>query len=125
MEIFKNIPLYIKLYKNRIEICRLDTEKCKEIKSQFSSSRILFADYEKAEFEMKKIIKSLISERLFFAPSLTIAIQQLEMNEGGLSSVEKRAIIDSCEQLNSKKTKIIEVNYEISLSHALSILNEK
>ncbi len=124
MEIFKRIPLYIKLFKNRIVICRLDNGKCMESESKFSSNRILFADYEKIEIEMKKVLGYLLDDKVLIKPSLKMIFQQLEMNEGGLSSVERRAIIDSCEQINSKLTKVIDLDYEISHSHALSILAE-
>lgn len=122
MKLFKSIPLFVKLYKNRIEICRLDNGKCKSMNGKFSDSRIVFAEYEKAEVLMKRITKELAPESNgFFGSSFIMVIQQLEMNEGGISEVEKRAIRDSCEHVNAKTMKLVDSEKEISILEAKRI----
>jgi len=89
----------------------------------FSDSRIVFSDYQEAEILMKKITKELVPENnSFFEPSFIMVIQQLEMNKGGISEVEKRAIRDSCEHVNAKAMKLVDSEKEISILEAKRIL---
>lgn len=74
-----------------------DVESKKEIKKEaikpFSSSRLLFADYEQGEEFLIQTIKELFEGEP--VSSFNIILQPIEKIEGGLSSVEVRALNDS------------------------------
>lgn len=120
MNIFKSVPLYIILKCNYIKVCRLDNGQCISRKAvkPFSNQRLVIADFQEVENFLKTTIKELISYKRF-GPVLKIAIHQLELNEGGLSSVEKRTLRDCCAHLNAKETYIIEEKSE--LKHTIVI----
>ncbi|SNR14715.1 hypothetical protein [Tenacibaculum jejuense] len=122
---FKKKYLYIKLYVNKIDICFLNTGKCKSSEDNYSDSRILFADYEKAENLMRKIIMELFPNK-WLLPSFHVLIQQLERIDEGISTVEKRAIIDSCRHgANAKSVELIVSEIELSTSEAMLKLTRK
>lgn len=101
MNIFKRIPVYIKIYENSIVIHRLDNRKSLNGTSNFSDSRIIVANFEAFELLLNKLLSELVPEtKGYFASSLQIIVQQLERNNPKISEVEKRTIIESCERVN-------------------------
>lgn len=98
----KRKTLYIRLYTNSVLI--RDVESKKEIKREaikpFSNGRLLFADYEQGEELLIQTIKELFAGEPVF--SFNIILQPMEKIEGGLSSVEKRAFIDSMQHIGGK-----------------------
>ena len=124
---FKAIPLYIVFNENKITVQRLDTgvSISKISKEGFSNSRIVLAEHLIAERLLNEIIIELDFKVKLINPPYKILIQQLDKNEGGLSSTEKRALLDSCAQIEGtfKEIKILEQRSIVSVETALSILN--
>jgi len=121
---FKKRYLYIKLFVNKIEICYLNTGKCLSRAGSFSDSRILYADFEKAEILMRQLLKELFPKKRM--PTFYVIVQQLERNEGGISPVEKRAIQDSCRfGVNAKSVELLDSPIELSSSEAMKRLSKK
>lgn len=92
------VTLYVQLYKNRMVVRNLNTHQQVSGHQPFSNQRIIIADF----FLAEKLLHDLIMEvapRSFWhalpgAGKLTILAHALEMNEGGLSAVEERAIME-------------------------------
>ena len=91
------IVLYAQLYKNRMVVRNLTTQQQVSGSVTFSNQRILIADF----FPAVKLLRDLIQQvapwsfwhRLGMG-RLEILAHALEMNEGGLSPVEERAILE-------------------------------
>ena len=119
----KPIPLYVLFSINKIEVIRLDQRKSITLiaDDNFSSSRLVLANFEKAEIHLRKCIKALIHKK-FIAPPVTMLIQVCDLFEGGLSSVERRAFIDSGEHAGAVGVKVIYGNRKLSQEEALKLL---
>ena len=126
----KAIPLYIKMFTNKVDVLRLDTGKsisrpC-STKEKFSSERVVIFNFNKAEVLLRSAIREVIpSGSSIFSPSLNIVIQQMEKNEGGLADHEKRALKDLCEHAGAQKVQIVERQGELTQSEAILELKNK
>lgn len=122
--IFRRIPLYVKVYTNRMEVLRLDNGACLSMDADppFSNSRIVFAHFQEAETHLKRMVRALIGGGRF-TPGLKIVVQQMERTEGGLSSVELRALVDSCEHAGAIRVKVVAHERPLSAAAALAFLN--
>lgn len=120
------IPLYVKVFTNRIDVIRLDNfeQIVRDAPVPFSNERIVFAHFLEAETHLRAIIDDLIGKRVF-SPHLKILIQQMERIEGGLSSVERRALVDSCEHAGAIFVKLVEHDRPLSIAEALGVLSIK
>ncbi|SEC26042.1 hypothetical protein SAMN04489761_2512 [Tenacibaculum sp. MAR_2009_124] len=117
--------LYIKLYVNKIEIHDLNSKRIQLMEGEFSDSRIVFADFMKAEELMKEGISKLYSTKNWFT-CFNVLIQQMERIEGGVSEVEKRAIIDSARHgAEAKRMEFIESTVDLSYSEVMHVLTQK
>ncbi|PIQ16592.1 MAG: hypothetical protein COW67_02145 [Flavobacteriales bacterium CG18_big_fil_WC_8_21_14_2_50_32_9] len=96
------IFLYVRLYTNAVLI--RDVVNKKELKREaikpFSNNRLLFADFINGEEFLIATIKELFEGK----PNSTfnILIQPMEKIEGGLSSVENRALMDVAEYIGGR-----------------------
>ncbi|WP_342322686.1 YjaA family stress response protein [Kosakonia sp. BYX6] len=92
------VVLYVQLYNNRMVVRNLTTQQQASGNHTFSNQRILIADF----FPAEKLLHGLIHQvapRSFWHKlpgmgCLAILSHALEMNEGGLSPVEERAILE-------------------------------
>ncbi len=116
-KLFKSNLVYIILYKNRVKIYRLDTGKFieKEARKLFSNTRVLWADFNEGENFVREILKELIDNWRTYR----MLIHQVELLEGGLSEVEKRALIDSAGHLYAKEVYLLEGGNELSPREAI------
>ncbi len=123
---FKFRPIYIKIYKNRFIICSPETKVCIKKTGNFSNQRLAIADFDLAESLMREAINELFPKGVLFssAPNITAVVQQFDLIEGGISQVERRTIIDSCEHAGAKEVKIIEPGKELSDEEVIKINNE-
>ncbi|MDF7761671.1 YjaA family stress response protein [Kosakonia cowanii] len=92
------VTLYIQLYKNRMVVRNLATQQQASGNQPFSNQRIIVADFFLAEKLLQDLILQ-VAPRSFWhalpgAGKLAILAHALEMNEGGLSAVEERAIME-------------------------------
>ncbi|MBA6157098.1 hypothetical protein H3Z83_11290 [Tenacibaculum sp. S7007] len=124
----KGLPVYVILYKNRVKIFRLDTGKYIEKIAQkpFSNNRVLFGDFQEGERLVKEIVSELVKgDNYLISPSLLMLLQQAEMKEGGLTEVEKRALIDSSRHMNAKEVYLYLGDEELTLKEAKSKIENK
>jgi len=105
LSIFRPIPVYVKIYPDKIEVINITTRETisKTSLTKFSSDRLLIAEYNIAEALLCEILKELkLSKR-----SLKVLIQQMKELEGGLSETEKRTLRDFAEQAGARSVYII------------------
>lgn len=96
LSIFKRVPIYIKLFKNGVEIINLKTGEAisRKATEPFSSQRLIIADFNKANELIRSVLNDLLPKKNIFPWQTKILIQQVEAVEGGLSHIEKRALRD-------------------------------
>src|SRR5688572_26844823 len=96
ISIFKRVPVYIKLFENRVEIINLETgeEISRKAIESFSTKRFIIADFNKANDLIRSVMNDLLPRKGIFPRQTKILIQQVESVEGGLSEIEKRALRD-------------------------------
>ena len=100
LNIFRTIPVYVKIYPDTIEITNINTQQTISRTSniKFSSTHLLVTEFNIAETLIREMIKELgLSRR-----SLKVLIQQMKEFEGGLSETEKRALRDLGEQAGGR-----------------------
>ncbi|MGP3593598.1 YjaA family stress response protein [Vagococcus sp. WN89Y] len=92
------VILYARLYKNRMVVRNLSTQQQASGNQTFSNQRILIADFFPAEKLLHGLIQQVAPRTLWHSlpgiGRLAILSHALEMNEGGLSPVEERAILE-------------------------------
>ena len=96
INIFKRLPVYIKIHANKIEITNLKTDHTVSRSSlkDFSSTRLLVAEFNIAETLIGDILKEMgIKNKTF-----KIIIQQIDSFEKELFETEKRILRDLAEQ---------------------------
>ncbi|ROP60286.1 hypothetical protein EDF81_3130 [Enterobacter sp. BIGb0383] len=92
------IILYVQMYKNRIVVRNTTTGQQVSGSRTFSNQRILVAEFFQAEKLVYDLIEQLMPRSIwtpfFGRKQFGILAHALEMNEGGLSQVEERAILE-------------------------------
>lgn len=122
---FKKPSFYVKLYKNKAEVINIDTSVSisKIANKPFSNSRSIIADYNTFELFLRELIHDVgINPKQ--KDTFNLLIQVMEKYKDDLSMVEKRALLDSGENIGGKLTKLYLGNYELSLGQARSELNK-
>jgi hypothetical protein len=96
INIFKRLPVYIKIYANKVEITNLKTDHTVSRSSlkDFSSDRLLVAEFNIAE----SLIRDILKEMGIGNKNLKIIIQQIDSFEKELFETEKRILRDLAEQ---------------------------
>ncbi len=120
----KRIRLYVKVSTDRMEIQRLDTGQSitEDAKVPFSNSRIVLAHFMEAEDHLKALIRGLGIGGKMFSPNLEFVVQQMERTQDGLSSVERRALVDACEHAGGIMVKVVEHERPLGMDEALKYL---
>lgn len=118
---FKKIPIYVKIYTNQVEVINLKTGETASGREKFSTARIVVSDFNTIELLIRDLVGKVTKKR-FFPPQLTIAVQQMEKPEDGLSEIERRALRDMTEQAGGVSVKIVEHNRNLSNEEALEEL---
>ncbi|MEH2922584.1 YjaA family stress response protein, partial [Samsonia erythrinae] len=108
--------LYIQIRKNQITVRHLGTQREASTQSAFSNNRILVADFIAASKVLRSVIRQVtpFDWRNWFS-STTLLIHALEMNEGGLSPVEKR-ILQEITMMSCRKHRVIVISGAVPLS---------
>jgi hypothetical protein len=121
LTLFKPLPVYIKLFSNKIEVTDLNTGNSliKVAVDQFSNERLVIANFQNADTLLRSALKELLKLRSFLQPSLKVVIQQMEKLEEGLSQVEIRALRDIAEMAGASHVKVIEHAKSLSQYEAL------
>lgn len=96
--LIKDDKYYVKISINTIEVIDVVSGRSiKEISSvPFSNKRLLFAEFDIAELFIEKLIIKLNGK----SRSSFFLVHPLELNEGGISSTEKRIFEESFERTN-------------------------
>ena len=122
--LFKDDLLYVKLWKDEIEI--IDVEKGKRIREKssisFSNSRLLIANFEVAEEFFKKVFLKLKKDYKIKRYN-SILVHPMELVEGGISETEKRIFLESFERVGGKLV-LIWNGQELSNTEVLKKLNK-
>ncbi|WP_405077975.1 YjaA family stress response protein [Pectobacterium versatile] len=85
--------LYIQIRKNKMVVRDPETSQELSDSSQvFSNSRLLVADFFRAEKVLQNLADKFIKRSWFKFSQDVLIIHALEMNEGGLSQVEERIL---------------------------------
>ncbi len=89
---FEN-TIYIRLYRNKATIRHIENKRQIVVipNKSFTTKRLLIGNFSNAETAIKDGINTLYKTKWFY-PSPKILIQQMEMNDGGLSEVEERIL---------------------------------
>ncbi len=121
LNIFKAIPIYAKIYNDKIEVTNLvkgDTIAL-NASEKFSSSRIVLSNFSNAEMLLRNILRELGLSKRFLSPRLKVLLQIMENIEGGLSDLERRGLRDLAEQAGAADIYILEHNKKLSIQEAL------
>jgi hypothetical protein len=118
---FKTIRIYIKLQRDFVEIINLETGQAAAQRAMvsFSSERNVVSSFNHAKDAIVAVLRELGIKPSFWGPSLQVLIQQLEGTEGGLSDIEKRALLDLGEMIGGRKVYVIRDSKPLSGSEAL------
>jgi actin-like ATPase involved in cell morphogenesis len=120
LSIFKRSPVYIKLFKNRVEMINLETGETisRESVQPFSSQRLVIADFNKADALIRSILNDLLPKKGIFPRQTKILIQQVVSVEGGLSEIEKRALRDLGEMAGGTRVILVDHFRQLDISEA-------
>jgi hypothetical protein len=121
LNIFKIIPVYAKIYNDKIEVTNLVTGDTIALNAfeKFSSSRIVLSNFNNAEMLLRNILQELGLSKKFLSPRLKVLMQIMENIEGGLSDMERRGLRDLAEQAGAADVYILEHNKKLSIQEAL------
>lgn len=105
--------LYISLYKNRMTVRNLDNGREFSGSGGFSNQRLLVAQF----FAARDVLSALIQQqkpenwltRVLRKRRFRILVDAMELNEGGLSQVEERAIMEMVAVAVSMRYRQLEV----------------
>lgn len=90
--VFDN-TVYVRVYKNRFRLRHIESQKDIILNAEqpFTTERLIIGQFKNAEKTLIQGIKEVYNKK-WITPSPKILIQQMEMNEGGLSDVEDRIL---------------------------------
>jgi len=85
--------VYIRVFKNKFHLRHIESKNEITVypETPFTTERLIIGQFKNAEETLIEGIKQLYKKK-WFSPSPKILIQQMEMNEGGLSDVENRIL---------------------------------
>lgn len=122
--LFENTA-YIRVYKNKFRIRHIESKK--EIVAlpdiEFTTQRLLIGQFSIAEKTLRKGIRELYSGK-WFSPSPKVLIQQMDMNEGGLSESEQ-SILKELAIATGARSVVVWVGNELTDSQVLKQINNQ
>jgi hypothetical protein len=118
----KSVPVYVKVWRDRMEVMRLDTGRSATWRPTvpYSNERLVLAHFVEAEDHLKSLLSELFDHKKI-KQNLRMVIQQMEGNEGGLSSVERRALVDMAEHSGALNVHLVEHERELVRHEASAI----
>ncbi len=127
LNFFRTVRIYIKISKNKVEVTDLETGKTvsQSAENDFSSIRNVVSNFNNANQTIGSVLKEMNINTSFWRPRTKILIQQLEVTEGGLSDIEKRALRDLGEMAGGNQVYIIEHSRQVSIVDALLELQKQ
>ena len=105
-----------------MEVMRLDTGRTASWKPTvpYSNERLVLAHFVEAEDHLKSLLSELFNHKKI-TQHLRVVIQQMEGTEGGLSSVERRALVDMAEHAGAINVHLVEHERELDRNEAFTI----
>lgn len=127
MNFFKRQYFYIKLYYNKVEITHLNSGETitKNSLENFSTKRVVIANFNIIELLVRNCITELSQNYKALFTQNIMLIQHVEVMEGGVTEIEKRAMRDICEQAGGVEVYLITNNKIISIDEAMQGLKNK
>ena len=122
---FKRTPVYIKLWRNKVEITNLETKETRTAMDNFSTETNVVANFQEADATIRSVLAESGLKASFFGPQLKVLMQQLEGSEGGLSDIEKRALRDLGEMTGASSVQLVEHSHNLTIDDAIKELNKK
>ncbi|MBT9391983.1 hypothetical protein KLP40_02300 [Hymenobacter sp. NST-14] len=121
MKIFPSSSLYVKIYRDEMEVTYLqdDVTIRRQSSQKFSTDRMLIADYHAAKNHLQEIIKEIPAGRRLFTPSHVFLMQHMIDLGGGMCEVEKRTLRDIGEQAGGKVVYILPHTKALSAEEAM------
>lgn len=119
--------LVIYISRNSVEILNVDTGLIVNGKplSPFTTSRLLIGEFDPALDLIRELITKVRSDR-FLKPFLHVIVQPIDLVEGGVSSVEKRTLVDLGFQSGAASVLLsLERSSKLSKAEALEILEPR
>lgn len=102
--IFSSDIFYLRVFRDKIEVrnVKAGKEELHTVTNNFSNDRMLVADFETFESEIRNALKKFQKGR-FLTPSMKLIFQPMEENVSNYSQVEIRSFRDSCEHTGAKE----------------------
>jgi len=114
----------LNIWFNKFELYHFETERALCLDDlNFSSSRLLIADFARAEGTLRTMMKEFESTRMF-SRGVHMAVHVRENLEGGLNEVELRSIIDICYHARGRKIVVFGNTYQGTPEHMLHYLKK-
>lgn len=125
LRIFKRDTMYVRLYRNRIEVKNVNTGKSVSKSSSigFSNDRLLIADYVTAEKLLRKAIIE-VSSTTIIPPITRIVLQPVDEVIKGISPLEKRAYLDFLEKGGGRLVMVYEFQEKLTDQKVIKLMNE-
>ena len=124
---FTPVPTYLRIYKDRMVLRRVDTGGSIDRISSvpFTSDRLLVGDFPAASELLNGMLRDVNDRVGIFSRNLQLVIQPMEMMENGLSSVERRAFLDLGEHAGAKPVILADSRVELNDAQILDLLLER
>ncbi len=126
LDLFKPIPVYIRLFSDRIEITRLDSGEAisRNASDKFSNSRLVLAHFENAQMLLRSMLNRWATKKFIFQRGFDAVIQQMEKMDGGLSQIERHALTEIAEFSGAKNVRVIGHTRKLTNKKARAELNK-
>lgn len=126
LDLFKPIPVYIKLFSDRIEITRLDNGETisRNASKKFSNSRLVLAHFENAQMLLRSMLNRWTAKTLIFQGGFDVVIQQMEKMDDGLSQIERHALTEIAEFSGAKNVYVIRHTRKLANNKARNLLSK-
>ena len=126
-KIIPKSTVYLRLYKNKMELRHLEKGIAIERKAteMYSNNRLLIADFNIAEEFLRNCIQELLNERKTFRKPLQIILQPVDDEIKELTNVESKIYLDCAQFAGASKVWIIEHQSRLSDPELIEISKGK
>jgi len=123
LNFLKPISIYVRMSRDKIKMRNLNHGISAErvAINKFSNERLIIADYENAEYEMRELIKQVVKPSLI-APMIEIVFQIDDDSISEITPVERRCYLDSCAHAGARFVVVCEHQNILSDRDALALL---
>lgn len=121
---FKPVPIYVRIYKDRMVLRRIDTGKevDRMASAPFTSSRCLIGHFPEASALLNTAMLEINDRAGSLSRRTQMVVHPMEMTEDGLSAVETRAMMDLGEHSGSKPVMVVSDKEVLDDARVLRVL---